>query len=296
MRSGRFLASVIQRRGMATEKQLKMRITATNNISKITKSMKMVSASKLRGEQTRLNAARPFAAWTSAVTGEPKVLEGLETEDIADNSLFVICATDKGLCGGVNGIMARQTKAMLKKLEASNKNYSLLVCGEKGRALFRRSHTDKIVANITDRTSPYTFTLSSAIANEVVKGEYGGVHILYNKFKSAISYIPSMQSITPIVDPNIDLFQSQYDMEPEADPESLANFYEYVLSSQIYHAMMENATSEQSARMTAMENASKNAKEMISKLTLVYNRARQTRITTELIEIISGAAALESKN
>lgn len=296
MRPARFLANMVQRRGMATEKQLKMRILATGNIAKITKSMKMVSAAKLRGETSRLQAARPFAAWANEVTGEPKDLEGHDVTDMGDNNLIVLLTTDKGLCGGVNSILSRHTKAMLNKLDAAGKDYKLLILGEKGRALFRRQYADKVLMNITDRSAPYTFSLSSAVANEIVKGEYTGVHILYNNFKSAISNIPTIKTVTPIVDANIDMFQSKYDMEPDTEPESLMNFYEYVLSTHIYHSLMENATSEQSARMSAMENASKNAKEMIGKLTLQYNRARQTRITTELIEIISGASALESKS
>jgi len=294
MRSTRCLVNVVQRRGMATEKQLKMRITATGNIAKITKSMKMVSAAKLRGEQQRLNTARPFAAWANEVTGAPRELENLDPKDFGDNNLIVVLSTDKGLCGGVNSILARQTRQMLSKLDGS-KQFKLLIQGEKGRSIFRRSHGDKIVSNFTERQAPYTWSLASAVAQEIVSGDYNGVHIVYNKFKSAISYIPSIKSITPMLDANVEFCQSKYDIEPDADNETLTNFYEYTLATQIYHSLMENATAEQSSRMSAMENASKNASEMIGKLTLKYNRARQTRITTELIEIISGAAALETK-
>jgi len=292
MRSTRSVVNLVQRRGMATEKQLKMRISATGNIAKITKSMKMVSAAKLRGEQQRLATARPFAAWANEVTGEPHVLEGYEPKDFSDNNLVVVLSTDKGLCGGVNSILARQTRQMLNKV---NKPYKLFIQGEKGRSLFKRSHGDLVVSNFTERQAPYTWSLASAVAQEIVAGEYTGVHIVYNRFKSAISYIPSIKSITPLVDANVEFFQSKYDMEPDSEPETLTNFYEYTLATQIYHSLMENATAEQSSRMSAMENASKNASEMINKLRLQYNRARQTRITTELIEIISGAAALETK-
>jgi F-type H+-transporting ATPase subunit gamma len=279
---------------MATEKQLKMRISATGNIAKITKSMKMVSAAKLRGEQQRLNTARPFAAWANEVTGVPKELENLDPSYFGDNNLVVVLSTDKGLCGGVNSILARQTRQLLAKLDGS-KQFKLLIQGEKGRSLFRRSHGDKIVSNFTERQAPYTWSLASAVAQEIVTGDYNGVHIVYNRFKSAISYIPSVKSITPMLDANVEFCQTKYDIEPDADNETLTNFYEYTLATQIYHSLMENATAEQSSRMSAMENASKNASEMINKLRLQYNRARQTRITTELIEIISGAAALETK-
>lgn len=191
--------------------------------------------------------------------------------------------------------MSRHTRVMLGKLEAAGKKYKLLVQGEKGRSLFRRNYSENILMNITDRLSPYNISLASAVATEAIKGDYDNVHIIYNHFKSAISYIPTIKSIVPMLDSNVDFFQSKYDLEPSTDPESLLNFYEYTLSTQVFHSLMENAAAEQSARMAAMENASKNAADMISKLTLQYNRARQTRITTELIEIISGAAALEKK-
>ena len=203
--------------------------------------------------------------------------------------------TDKGLCGGVNGILSRQTRAMLNRLTKDGKEYKLLILGEKGRATFSRSHQDSIISYMTDRTAPYTFSLASAVAEEMVGGEYNGVHLVFNQFKSAIAYIPSVKSITPMLDANCEFFQSKYDMEPDSEPEALMNFHEYTCATHVFHSLMENATSEQSARMAAMENASNNAADMINKLTLQYNRARQTRITTELIEIISGASALEGK-
>jgi len=141
----RCLVNLIQRRGMATEKQLKNRITATVNIAKITKSMKMVSASKLRGDQQRLNTARPYAKWTEQLGGADRKLEDLDTTAFPDTNLFVVMTTDKGLCGGVNSILARQTRQALNKLDAQGKKYQLIVLGEKGRVLFRRSHNDKVL-------------------------------------------------------------------------------------------------------------------------------------------------------
>lgn len=222
-------------------------------------------------------------------------MDDIDTSSFPDNNLVITLTTDKGLCGGVNSILARQTRNMLNKLETQGKQYKLIVLGEKGRMLFRRSHGEKMNFAVTERSVPYNFSLASAVAQEAVNGEYNGVHIIYNKFRSAISFIPTVKSMAPINDPNVELFQSKYDMEPDTDPEALLNFYEYTLATRVYHALMENATSEQSSRMNAMENASKNASEMIDKLRLNYNRARQTRITTELIEIISGASALETK-
>ena len=131
------------------------------------------------------------------------------------------------------------------------------------------------------------------MTSEALGTEFDGVHLLYNEFKSAIAYTPSVKSITPMTDPNAKMFL-QYEVEPDADSDTMQNFYEYTLATQVFHSLLDNATSEQSSRMNAMENASKNAGEMIDKLTLEYNRARQARITTELIEIISGAAALKN--
>lgn len=286
---------VVQNRGMATEKQLKLRINGTKNIAKITKSMKMVSAAKLRGDQQRLAAANPFAAWAESVTGKEKPLEDLPIVDFPSKNLVVTMTTDKGLCGGVNTILCRMTRQLLAKFDAEGKSYQLLVLGEKGRGQLRRAYSDKIVGTITDRLLPYNFELASAIAQEIVTSEFDSVHLVYNEFKSAIAYIPSIKTINPKRDPSSPFF-FPFEVEPANDAETLENFFEYTLASQVYHSLLENATSEQSSRMNAMENASKNASEMIGKLTLQYNRARQARITTELIEIISGASALKAAN
>lgn len=283
---------MVASRGMATEAQLKARIEGTKNIHKITKSMKMVSAAKLRGDQTRLKAATPFASWASQINGAPRDLEDLDVSDFPQKNLFVLCTTDKGLCGGVNSILSRMTRQVLNKLTADGKEYQIVVLGDKGRAQLQRQYGDKFVVSITDRVMPYTFDLASCIANEVKEQEVDQVHILYNSFRSAISYIPSVVSIDTMIDA-ADEKLTEYDVTPRKHADVLLSFYEYTLATQIFHCLMQNATSEQSSRMGAMENASKNAAEMIEKLTLQYNRARQARITTELIEIISGASALE---
>lgn len=201
--------------------------------------------------------------------------------------------TDKGLCGGVNSILCRMTKQLLTRLDAEGKSYELIVLGEKGKGQLRRVYGDKIVASLSDRALPYNFELASAISQEIVSRDFDSVHLVYNEFKSAIAYIPSIKSIQPKRDPTDPIFNS-FEVEPNNDPETLENFFEYTLATQVLHSLLENATSEQSSRMNAMENASKNASEMIGKLTLQYNRARQARITTELIEIISGASALKA--
>lgn len=282
----------VQIRSMATEKQLRERMVGTQNIEKITKSMKMVSAAKLRGDQNRLAAAIPFARWADDITGVPQELENISTADFPQKNLIIPLTTDKGLCGGVNSILSRQTMAMMRSLESEGKDYDMYIVGEKGRAIMNRQFSSKIVASATDRAAPYNFEMISSITELALSGEYDAIHIVYNKFKSVIAYIPSIKSITPLLDPASEALYS-YEVEPENDPDTLRNFYEYTLATQLYHSTMDNATSEQSSRMNAMENASKNAGEQIAKLTLQYNRARQARITTELIEIISGAAALE---
>lgn len=279
-------------RGMATEKQLKERMVATQNIEKITKSMKMVSAAKLRGDQNRLAVSKPFSKWAEAITGPKQDLEDLSGEGFAQKNLIVAMTTDKGLCGGVNSILCRMTKQLLNKLKTEGKSVNIYVMGEKGKAILTRQFPGLLIGAATDRVMPYNFELASALAQEVIDGEYEQIHLIYNEFKSAIAYTPSIKSITPLTEPSSE-FLYPYSVEPENDPETLKNFYEYTLACQIFHSLLENATSEQSSRMSAMENASKNAAEQIEKLNLAYNRARQTRITTELIEIISGASALE---
>ena len=275
-----------------TANTVKARITATTNISKITKSMKMVSAAKLRGDQARLSAAKPFAAWTNQVTGGALGLEDLNTDHFPQKNLLVICSTDKGLCGGVNTILARMTRQLISSLDAQNKDAHIFVLGDKGRSALRRVYGERFVGSATERVMPYSFDLASKITADTMEGDYDAVHILFNEFKSAIAYLPSITTITPKVDPADDFF-APFEVEPENDPETLLSFHEYTMATKMYYAMLENATSEQSSRMSAMENASKNAGEMIEKFTLQYNRARQARITTELIEIISGASALE---
>lgn len=201
-------------------------------------------------------------------------------------------STDKGLCGGVNTILSRMTRQLFVRLEAQKKSYQIFVCGDKGRAQLRRQYEDKFFGAATERFIPYNFDLACALTQETLSAEYDQVHIVYNEFVSAIAYTPSIKSIAPLTDPTSS-FLYPFDVEPENDPETLHNFFEYTLATQLFHSLLENATSEQSSRMNAMENASKNAGEMINKLTLQYNRARQARITTELIEIISGASALK---
>ena len=281
------------RRSMATEKEIAMRIASTKNIRKITSSMKMVSAAKLKGDQNRLAAAKQFAAWTAVLDEPATPLEDLEgTAGLADHSVVVAISSDKGLCGGVHSAVARGLRTINARLKDENKTMSVIAVGEKGRSQLRRMVPDSLTAALTNIPPPYNFGYASTVAQMALDTEpekTGAIAVVYNKFVSAIAYSPTLKTIAPFVLEGDDVTLTAYD----ADDDVLRGLREYYLATEVFYGMMEGATSEQSSRMQAMENATKNAGELIDKLTLIYNRARQARITTELIEIISGASALE---
>lgn len=278
---------------MATEKEIAMRIASTKNIRKITSSMKMVSAAKLKGDQNRLAAAKQFAAWTAVLDEPATPLEALEgTAGLADHSVVVAISSDKGLCGGVHSAVARGLRTINARLKDENKTMSVIAVGEKGRSQLRRMVPDSLTAALTNIPPPYNFGYASTVAQMALDTEpekTGAIAVVYNKFVSAIAYSPTLKTIAPFVLEGDDVTLTAYD----ADDDVLRGLREYYLATEVFYGMMEGATSEQSSRMQAMENATKNAGELIDKLTLIYNRARQARITTELIEIISGASALE---
>lgn len=283
-------------RGFATEKQIAMRITATSNLKKITSSMKMVSAAKMRGDANRLNEAKPFSKWVDALGAEKRDIEDIDTSGFPKTNLFVAFTTDKGLCGGVNSYISRGMRNIKAKLAAEGKSFKIIVYGEKGRSQMRRICEDEIVASTTDGMYPATFSTICGVTNEVLKvdpAEYEGLHLVYNEFKSAIAYTPTVKTLPTLGGVGLDEPLYAYEFEPDTKGEVLNDLKEYLVASSMFYSVMENAASEQSARTTAMENASKNAGELIDALTLQYNKARQSRITTELIEIISGASALE---
>lgn len=289
------------RRGMATEKQLMNKIVSTKNIQKITASMKMVSAAKLKGDENRLAVAQPFNAWTTELCGPPTMVkdEGASTyEEFPQRCLLVPLTSDKGLCGGINSFISRAAKDCIKKLDAQGKECDIVVIGDKGRSQLARAVPEKILRTATEVVSPGTFTLAAALSAELVAAnaaDYDAVVIMYNSYVNAATYNQYYKIIKPFSGEGEDEPMMAYEFEPETKAEIMDDMYEFVLTSQMHHSFMDGAAAEQSSRMTAMENASQNAGEMIDKLTLKYNRARQTRITTELIEIISGASALEDK-
>lgn len=287
-------------RGMATEKQILNRIKTTTSIAKITKSMKMVSAAKLKGVQSRLKESLPFCRWADQLYGKPLDVD-VKGEEIATSAgtstLLVPITSDRGLCGSVNSQITRVIARFVPVMAAQNKDFKILVLGEKGRGQLRRRYGSRMVGALTDYTKGnVSFITASALSEEILKQDFSNVFVMYNQFFSALSNIPHIRNIKKEdYDGEVEPL-GDYEFDPEPKEEFLQDLFEYQLASGLHCAIMHGATSEQSTRMTAMDNATKNAKEMIDKLKLRYNRARQSRITTELTEIISGAAALETKD
>lgn len=281
---------------MATEKQIFNQIQSTKNIQKITSSMKMVSAAKLKGDENRLAVAIPFNSWTTELCGEPKEMEDATYDDLPQKCLLVPITSDKGLCGGVNSFITRGVKTCVTKMHEQGKECDIVVIGDKGRGQLRRVHGDLIKRSATDVVAPGTFNLAAALSSELVAAgvtDYDAVVIMYNSYVNPAVYKQKYKIIQPLGGEGEDEPMLAYEFEPDTKSEIMTDLYEYLLTSQLFHSFMDGAAAEQSSRMAAMENASKNAGEMIDSLTLQYNRARQARITTELIEIISGASALE---
>lgn len=286
----------MQVRGMATEKQIFNQIVSTKNIKKITSSMKMVSAAKLKGDESRLQKAIPFNSWTTAICGAPKPCEDATYDELPQKTLIVPFSSERGLCGGINSFISRNTKNIVKTLAEQGKEADIVVIGDKGRAQLGRVLGDKITRTVTDVVSPGSYDLAAGITAELMQAgaaDYDAVMIVYNSFVNAAVYHQMYKVILPFKGEGEEEPMMAYEFEPDTKSEVVGDLYEYLLASQVFHSFMDGATSEQGSRMSAMENASKNAGEMIDKLTLQYNRARQARITTELIEIISGASALE---
>lgn len=283
-------------RGMATEKQIWNQIQSTKNIQKITSSMKMVSAAKLKGDETRRGTAIAFNTWAEELNGPPKDCEDATYEDLPQKCLLVPISSDKGLCGGINSFITRTIRSCVKSLAEQGKEADIAIVGDKGRGQLNRILADNITLSMTELDSPGNFALAGSIASDLIAAgasDYDAVVIVYNEFKNAATYVQKYKVIKPFKGEGEDEPLLAYEFEPDTKSEVLTDLQEYLLTSQIYHSLMDGACAEQGSRMTAMENASSNAGELIDSLTLKYNRARQSRITTELIEIISGAAALE---
>lgn len=277
-------------RGMATLKAISIRLKSVKNIQKITQSMKMVSAAKYSRAERDLKKARPFGVGSQQFY-EKAEIAAPENEK---KSLVIAMTSDRGLCGAVHSGVSRLIRNELA--DAALVDNTKIVCvGDKSRSMLSRTHAKNIifVANEVGRLPP-TFIDASKLATEILNSgyEFTDGKIVYNRFKSVVSYnlsnIPIFSRAAVEKAANLAVYDS-------LDADVIQNYLEFSLASLLFYTMKEGACSEQSSRMTAMDNASKNAGEMIDKLTLTFNRTRQAVITRELIEIISGAAALEKE-
>ena len=291
---------------MPSLKQYRLRIRSVQNTQKITKAMKMVAAAKLRRAQEAATAARPYAqamdrmmaSLAGAMQGKPgapRLLAGTGDDKV---HLLIVATADRGLCGGFNSSIVREARRSARALLAEGKTVKILCVGRKGRDQLRRDYGSLIVDTISDLGRPrLAFGDASKVAAAVVElfdaGDFDVATIFYNRFRSAISQIVTRQQIVPPAVPEQAAPSGAAPYEFEPDEETiLKDLLPRNLTVQLYRALLENAASEQGARMTAMDNATRNAGDMIRKLTLNMNRSRQAAITKELIEIISGAAAV----
>jgi F-type H+-transporting ATPase subunit gamma len=278
------------------EKVIKVRMKSVGNIQKITKAMKMVAASKMKADLTRLDAGKDFGIRTvqNVFANESYLQKKKQDSGPAKKTLVVPITSDKGLCGGVNSGIVREVKTMVMP---NRQAYRIFVIGEKGTAALIRPFPELLLTSVSELLYPVNFTITSSIAHQITytaeEEQCDGVVIVYNEFKSAIStVIRTLEIQSRKQFGNTFKHVVRHDTEEPDKDFSKHYYYELYVAGQFYHAMLQNAASEQSARMNAMENASKNAKEMLDKLSLTYNKARQARITMELVEIISGANAL----
>ena len=291
---------------MASLKELKLRINSVKSTQKITKAKQMVAAAKLRKAQAAAEAARPYAARLAAVMGSlagkvtvsgssPKLLAGTGKDDV---HLLVVANSDRGLCGAFNSNIVKAAKLKATELQAQGKTVLFYLVGRKGRAAIRRDWPNSIVASYdTTTVREAGFTEAEAVANELLAlydaGKFDVAHLFYSKFRSALVQEPTAQQIIPVPAPRASATDDGAVVEYEPDEETiLVELLPRYLRTQLFGALLENAASEQGASMTAMDNATRNAGELINKLTIQYNRSRQAAITTELIEIIAGAEAL----
>jgi F-type H+-transporting ATPase subunit gamma len=294
---------------MATLKDLRVRIRSVKSTQKITSAMKMVAASRLRRAQEQAEAARPYAQRMERMLGSlaaniigsgtaPPLLAGTGKSDV---HLLIVATSDRGLAGGFNASILREARRTIRELQSGGKTVKLLTVGRKGRDALRRDYSRLIIDSLTEVGRPrLQFSNAQSIAARALAlfdaGEFDVATIIYNRFKSAMTQIVTKQQLVPFsvpetVDRPDPAVQGVYEFEPE-EAEILAALLPRNLAVQLYTALLENNASEQGARMTAMDNATRNAGDMIDRLTITYNRSRQAAITKELIEIISGAEAL----
>ena len=290
---------------MASLDDLKKRIASVKSTQKITKAMKMVAAAKLRRAQESAEKGRPYSIKMNNIIlnlsggisdkeNAPKLLSGTGNDQV---HLCVIMTSDRGLCGGFNSNIIKKAKSFFSKISNEGKELKIITVGSKGNDQLKRVYGKKIIENISFKESknPNYFD-ADKVGKKIIKkfesDEFDICTIFYNQFKNVITQIPQAQQIIPlnnVEDKNSS--DESYEFEPDED-EILSNLLPKNISTQIFRAMLENSASEQGSRMSAMDNATRNAGEMVDKLTIEYNRSRQAAITKELIEIISGAESL----
>ena len=291
---------------MPSLKDLKNRIESVKSTRKITKAMQMVAAAKLRRAQDAAEASRPYterfnavmaglAASVGSSDGAPKLLSGTGSDNV---HLLVVMTAERGLCGGFNGNIAKLARSHAEKLLAAGKTVKIITVGKKGRDAIRRDLGKHFVHHVDlSAVKKIGYSDAQAIAQDILSrfdaGEFDVATIFYSKFQSVISQVPTAQQVIPFVAPEGagDADTTLYDYEPSEEA-ILADLLPRGVATAIFSALLENGASEQGARMSAMDNATRNAGEMIDKLTIEFNRSRQAVITNELIEIISGAEAL----
>ena len=291
---------------MASLDDLKKRIASVKSTQKITKAMKMVAAAKLRRAQESAEKGRPYSEkmnnvilnLSSGISDKenvPKLLSGTGNDKV---HLCVVMTSDRGLCGGFNSNIIKKAKSYFSKILSEGKELKIITVGSKGNDQLKRMYGDKIIENISFKDSKNANYFDADKVGKIVidkfeSSEFDICTIFFNQFKNVITQIPQAQQIIPLnsEDSEENTSEESYEFEPDED-EILSNLLPKNISTQIFKAMLENSASEQGSRMSAMDNATRNAGEMVDKLTIQYNRSRQAAITKELIEIISGAESL----
>jgi F-type H+-transporting ATPase subunit gamma len=285
-------------------KDLRNRIASVKATQKITKAMQMVAAAKLRRAQTAAEAARPYAQKMEAVLANlgagvsgadaPRLLAGTGSDQV---HLLIVCTAERGLCGAFNSSIARLAREHINRLQQAGKTVKILCVGRKGYDILKRQYEKQIVDLVELRAvKQIGYANADEIGQRVMamfaNGEFDVATLFYSQFRSVISQIPTAQRVIPAEIPaSASPSTATYDYEPD-EATILSSLLPRNISVQVFRALLENAASEQGARMSAMDNATRNAGEMIKKQTQKYNRTRQAMITKELIEIISGAEAL----
>lgn len=276
-----------QVRGMATLKEIRLRLKSVTNIQKITKSMKMVSAAKYAKAERELKPARAYGAGAKAFYEKTELAQ----DAAKPNHLVVAMSSDRGLCGGIHSAVVKYIRAMIEE-EGPSTETKIIVVGDKAKGILQRTLSQNLLMSFNEYGKrPPCFADAALVANAILNCSYtyDRASLIFNTFRSVISYNTTQ---LPLYTPKAIESADKFSLYDSIDEDVLLCYNEFSLASLILFAMKEGACSEQSSRMTAMDSASKNAGEMIDKLTLTFNRTRQAVITRELIEIISGAAAL----